>query len=156
MQMPLARELDVARKLDRRAFGFGEAEQRLEAGLLHAFAEVGPAGVVEQHDQGDQISADAPTDVNVAVEAGTAYRRLADALYNGRGKQNLGDKAGSKIASDKARAMLELALKQAPSNRDANLEMGRFETNLGTQRNPTSTHRIVADGDGFNPSPRHR
>ena len=76
----------------------------------------------------DKIALDAPHDVRVAVETGAAYRKLADAQYNGRGTQNLGNKEAAEDAWQKARVMLETALTRAPNDRDANYEMGRYET----------------------------
>jgi tetratricopeptide (TPR) repeat protein len=80
----------------------------------------------------DRIAANTPRDVDVAVEAGAGFRKLADALYNGRGTANLGDQAGAVRANLRARQLLEGALSQAPNHRQANVEMGKFDIDMGS------------------------
>lgn len=80
----------------------------------------------------DKIVADAPGDVDVAVEAGAGFRKLADALFNGRGTSHLGDKAGAIKANERAKSLLQSALARSPKHRQGNLEMGKFEIDLAS------------------------
>ncbi len=66
----------------------------------------------------DNLSSDSALDPELAIEQGAGYRKLAFTLFNNRNAANLGDKAGSDAAHQKARKLLDYALPL--QNRNAN------------------------------------